>query len=189
MTRSFSSAPIDVDLVTHLCTEALRAPTAGNCAGVAMAVLESDFVRKFFDVATDDSWRDSAARAPELMRASCVVVISSDPAIYVTRYAESDKSRSGLSQLDEWPVPYWHVDAGMATMALLLLLEDAGLGAALWGNFRHGRDVSDLCQQSATSEVTAMVLVGTKAATDRRSTSLERQTRLRAERVLRLGAQ
>jgi hypothetical protein len=57
---------------------------------------------------------------------------------YVARYAEADKRSSGLDDESNWPIPYWHTDAAMATMALLLLLiEESGWQAALWGNFRH----------------------------------------------------
>ena len=49
------------------------------------------------------------------------------PQDYLARYGETDKTGSGLDRADGWPVPYWHTDAAMATMALLLLVEESGL--------------------------------------------------------------
>ena len=59
---------------------------------------------------------------------------------YVDRYAEPDKAASGLGgDAGAWPVPYWHVDAGMAVQTLLLGAVDAGLGACFFGLFDHER--------------------------------------------------
>ena len=51
---------------------------------------------------------------------------------YLDRYAEPDK---GWTDRDEarWPVPYWHVDTGMASMLMLLAAVDEGLGACFFG--------------------------------------------------------
>jgi nitroreductase len=53
---------------------------------------------------------------------------------YLDRYAEPDK---GWADRDEarWPVPYWDVDCGFATMAILLTAVDEGLGALFFGIF------------------------------------------------------
>jgi nitroreductase len=53
---------------------------------------------------------------------------------YLERYAEPDK---GWTDRDEarWPVPYWDIDCGMATMAILLTAVDEGLGALFFGIF------------------------------------------------------
>lgn len=51
---------------------------------------------------------------------------------YLDRYAEPDK---GWTDRDpgRWSAPYWFVDAGMATHALLLAAVNAGLGASFFG--------------------------------------------------------
>ena len=60
---------------------------------------------------------------------------------WVVPSAQADKIASGLHDQSAWPLPYWHTDAAMATMALLLLIEEAGWGATLWGAFRHVDEV------------------------------------------------
>jgi hypothetical protein len=99
-----------------------------------MHIVGHESVSAYFEVATDEEWRNGARRAPGLQRAGAVVLVTSQRSAYLDRYGEDDKSSSGLSDERSWPVPYWHTDAAMATMALLLLLEERGLAATLWGN-------------------------------------------------------
>jgi nitroreductase len=51
---------------------------------------------------------------------------------YLQRYAEPDKPWQDLDER-HWPIPYWHVDTGMAAMIFLLAAEEAGLGACFFG--------------------------------------------------------
>jgi hypothetical protein len=75
-----------------------------------------------------------------LLRAPVLVIPCAYPDAYVARYGEADKVATGLgADLDAWPVPYWHIDAGIAAMAVLLAAVDAGLGALFFGIF-HGED-------------------------------------------------
>jgi nitroreductase len=186
MTRSFRPGPVDQDLLSDLCAEALRAPTAGNSAGVRMTLVGRDQVSQYFAVATDLAWREASARFSGLSRCGAVVIVTSRPQDYVSRYGERDKASSGLAHLDDWTVPYWHTDAAMATMALLLLLEERGLGATLWGNFRHDAEV--LTWAGAPDEALfATVLIGVPDGTDHPSTSLDRDVVSRRARVRRVG--
>lgn len=75
---------------------------------------------------TPDRWLTRMQSAPVL------VVFFSDRDAYLDRYAEADK---GWTDRDEsrWPVPYWHVDTGMAAMIFLLAATDAGLAACFFG--------------------------------------------------------
>jgi nitroreductase len=82
--------------------------------------------------------------------------------------------------------PYWTTDAAMATMALLLLIDEAGLQAALWGNFRRERDVLDWAGV-ADEELVATVLIGRGDGRDRPSASLQRDVATRAQRVRRVA--
>src|SRR5579863_1534445 len=137
MVRSFDGTPVDTRWLGELCAQALWAPTAGNSAGVRFHTVGPALTAQYFDVATDEAWRKNARRADGLRRAGAVVLVTSRPGEYVARYRESDKRGADLDDESNWPIPYWHTDAAMATMALLLLLEDSGWQAALWGNFRH----------------------------------------------------
>ena len=67
-----------------------------------------------------------------MMRAPVIVVPCSSKAAYLTRYAEPDK---GWTDLDEarWPVPFWHMDAAMASLLILQTAVDAGIGGCFFG--------------------------------------------------------
>src|SRR5688500_15870197 len=67
------------------------------------------------------------------MRTAPVVILPlSNRDAYLDRYAQQDK---GWTDRDEarWPVPYWHIDAGMAALLILQTAVDAGLGACFFG--------------------------------------------------------
>lgn len=186
MTRSFRGDPVDQDHLDGLCAEALRAPTAGNCAGVRMSTVAQEHVGEYLEVATDQEWRTTSRRYEGLARAGAVVVVTSRPQDYFARYAREDKSSSGLDQRENWHVPYWHTDAAMATMALLLLLEECGLGATLWGNFRRDLEVLRWARIE-DEELFATVLVGVPDGNDFPSASLKQSAPTRAQRIRRVG--
>ena len=186
MTRSFSGEAVDADLLHGLCAEALRAPTAGNCAGVRMSIVAHEQVSQYLDVATDPGWRATSRRYEGLCRAGGVVIVTSRPQDYFARYALDDKAASGLAQRENWTVPYWHTDAAMATMALLLLLEERALAATLWGNFRHDAEVLRWAGLE-NEELFATVLLGVSDGRDHPSSSLELPVATRAQRVRRVA--
>ena len=66
------------------------------------------------------------------MRAPVIVVPCSSKAAYLGRYAEPDK---GWTDQDEarWPVPFWHMDAAMASLLILQTAVDEGLGGCFFG--------------------------------------------------------
>lgn len=185
MVRSFDGSPVDEDELGELCAQSLWAPTAGNAAGVRMHTIGFDLVAAYFKVATDEGWRRSARRAPGLQRAGAVVLVTSKRSAYLERYGEEDKASSGLSEEQSWPVPYWHTDAAMATMALLLLLEERGLAATLWGNFRHEQEVLTWAHIEG-EDLFATVLLGRSDGNDVTSASLEREVPPRSSRVTRV---
>jgi nitroreductase len=186
MTRSFRQQPVDQALLDDLCAEALCSPTAGNSAGVRMTTVAHDQVAEYFAVATDQAWRETSPRFEGLARAGGAVIVTARPQDYVARYREPDKVSSGLGDPDHWAVPYWLTDAAMATMALLLLLEERELGATMWGNFRH--DAAVRAWAGAADEVLfASVLVGVPDDEDYPSNSLTRDVPTRRQRVRRVG--
>ena len=185
MVRSFDGTPVDEGELEELCAQSLWAPTAGNAAGVRMHVVGQPLVAGYFEVATDEVWRSSARRAPGLQRAGAVVLVTSKRSAYLDRYGEDDKLTSGLNDERSWPVPYWHTDAAMATMALLLLLEERGLAATLWGNFRHEEQILAWARID-DEDLFASVLLGRADGKDVTSSSLERDVPPRAKRVTRV---
>jgi nitroreductase len=132
MVRSYTDEPVDPVVVDRALANATRAPSAGFSQGWGFLVLDRQGdVRRFWAATTDtdgepDRWLQGMSKAP-------VVVIScSSKAAYLDRYAENDK---GWADRDEsrWPVPYWHIDAGMASLLILQTATDEGLGACFFG--------------------------------------------------------
>jgi nitroreductase len=60
----------------------------------------------------------------------------SHPDAYLDRYVEADKPWADRDEA-HWPVPYWHIDTGMAVLLMLLTAVDAGLDACLAGVARE----------------------------------------------------
>ncbi len=185
MTRSFDATPVDQDWLDACCAEALRAPTAGHSAGVRFSSVAASHVDAFMRVATDEAWRRTSPRAAGLARAGAVVLVTSRPQDYLARYREADKVDAGLGERENWPVPYWHTDAAMATMALLLLVEDGGWQSTIWGSFRHADEILRWAG-IADEELFASVLIGRADGRDAPSRSLARPVPARRDRVRRV---
>jgi nitroreductase len=132
MVRDYSDEPVDPAVVDRALANAVRAPSAGFSQGWAFLVLDrrADITR-FWEATTSpgelpDDWLTGMGAAP------VIVVPCSSKAAYLNRYAESDK---GWTDQDEsrWPVPFWHMDAAMASLLILLTAVDEGLGACFFG--------------------------------------------------------
>jgi nitroreductase len=132
MIRDFDpDRPVPREVVDRLLDLAIRAPSAGFSQGWAFLVLSSADERARFWAATTssevpDSWLAGMMRAPLL------VVPHGSRDVYLDRYAEADK---GWTDRDEarWPVPYWYIDPGFASMLMLLGIVEAGLGGCFFG--------------------------------------------------------
>lgn len=131
MIRSYDpDRAVPAETVSDLLRLAVRAPSAGHTQGWQFLILNDiTSCTAFWDATADgepNAWRTRMQAAPVL------IVCFSNKQAYLDRYAEPDK---GWTDRDErrWPVPYWHIDTGMAAMILLLAAEDAGLAACLFG--------------------------------------------------------
>lgn len=187
VTRSFSGRAVDEAWLDERCAEALWAPTAGHSCGVRLYTLGASFVEQYLRAATDPEWRTASARVAGLRRAGALVLVTARVSDYTERYGEADKAPNDLADAERWTVPYWHGDAAMATMALMLLLEEGDLGCAIWGNFGRGEAVLDWAGiEHDGEELFATLFVGHSDGQDRRSASLARAVPSRSDRVRRL---
>ncbi|GAB3174784.1 nitroreductase family protein [Myceligenerans halotolerans] len=137
MHRRFTGEPVAAGAVDRMLRNAVRAPSAGFSQGWAFVVLDEKENRDRFwtaAVPSNDtrSDRDMSAWLAGMRTAPVVVLVLTSKDAYLRRYAERDK---GWEDLDEsrWPVPYWHVDAGMASLLILQTAVDEGLGACFFG--------------------------------------------------------
>lgn len=137
MIRDFTDESIDDAILLKVLDAARRTPSAGFTQGLDWLVLSgSEQTSVFWDHTLPREER-AGFRWPGLLRAPVIVLPMADRNAYVGRYGEADKAHSGLGDgAERWPVPYWDVDAGMAAMALLYAVVDAGLGALFFGIFR-----------------------------------------------------
>ena len=177
--------PVPPEVRERLLEHAIRAPSAGFSQGWAFLVLESAEERERFWAATTDETDAADAWLTRMRRAPLLVVPLSHKDAYLDRYAEPDK---GWTDRDEgrWPVPYWDVDTGMASLLMLLTAVDEGLGACFFGippervpTFREAFGVP------GPYRPIGCVSVGYPGTEDRRSPSLRRGRRGTADVVHR----
>jgi nitroreductase len=134
MIRNYAERPVDPGAVQRALRNATRAPSAGFSQGWAFVLLDQpDDVRRYWEATTEpgqlaepDTWLQGMLRAP------VIVVPCSSKAAYLDRYAAPDK---GWTDRDEarWPMPFWHMDAAMASLLILQTAVDEGLGALFFG--------------------------------------------------------
>jgi nitroreductase len=177
MVRNYDpDRPVPAELVERLLEYAIRAPSAGFSQGWGFLVLTEAADRDAFWAATTepgdaaDSWLRGMQQAPVL------IVALSNKGIYLDRYAAEDK---GWTDRDEsrWPVPYWDIDTGFASLMMMLGAVDEGLATCFFGippaftaTFRAAFDVP--------VEYTPIGALSVGyAAPDRRSPSLKRGRR------------
>src|SRR3954470_19054141 len=134
MIRNYADTPVDRAVVDRALRNATRAPSAGFSQGWAFVVLDTaEDVRRFWDASTDGEDRaDPDDWLTGMMTAPVVILPCSSKAAYLGRYAEADK---GWTDHDEarWPMPFWHMDAAMASLLILQTAVDEGLGSCFFG--------------------------------------------------------
>jgi nitroreductase len=121
--RFHADRPVPRDVVDRVLRNATRGPSAGFSQGMAFLVLEGDDLARFWALRPHSN---GVHNAPLL------IVPFAAKHVYLDRYAEPDK---GWTDRDEsrWPVPFWYIDTGMATLLILQTVVDEGLGALYFG--------------------------------------------------------
>jgi nitroreductase len=180
MVRTYQTGrSVPRDVLGRALRHAVRAPSAGFSQGWDFLVLTEPADReRFWTLAADpavppDRWLAGMRTAPVL------VLCLADPGRYRRRYAEPDKQRAD----QDWPVPYWDVDTGMAALLVLLTAVDEGLGGCFFGlPAARWAAVLDGFAVPGDRRVTGVISLGYPAP-DRRSPSLRRGRRPLAEVV------
>jgi len=176
MVRNFTDQPVAAEPRDRILANALHAPSAGFSQGWAFLVLESADDRQTFWAATGGEDAPANNWLTGMQRAPLVVVPMSNKEAYLDRYAEPDK---GWVDRDEarWPVPYWDIDTGMASLLMLLTVVDEGLGACFFGiPPEHVGGFRDAFGVPASYQPIGALAIGHRAP-DRRSPSLRRGRR------------
>jgi FMN reductase [NAD(P)H] len=125
MVRSYRPGSVPREAIERIVATVRRAPSAGFSQGQRLLVVTEQETRdRIGDVLGSRQW---VSEAPVLI----VVGVREDD--YHDRYRKPDKLVDG--EEIEWPVPYWHFDAGAAAMLILLAAIDEGYAAGLFGVF------------------------------------------------------
>jgi nitroreductase len=142
MVRRYADRPVDPAVVDRMLEHATHAPSAGFSQGWAFLRLDTRadvdrFWRSTTEPPADGPDQPAPNRWLDGMRTAPVVIVAwSDRTAYLDRYAEPDKGWTDREPTDveaRWPVPYWHVDTGMAALLILQTAVDEGLGACFFG--------------------------------------------------------
>ena len=123
MVRRFTGEPVLQDSVDRIVGNAVRGPSAGFCQGQAFLVLAGADLPRFWAIGGEATY-------PSARTAPLVIVPISVKRAYLDQYAEQDAAWADESRL---PVPFWHIDTGMAALLILLTVVDEGLAAVYFG--------------------------------------------------------
>jgi nitroreductase len=133
MVRNYDpDRPVPPEVVDRLLGYAVHAPSAGFSQGWGFLVLTEQADRDAFWAATTPDGMTGTQWSQGMRRAPLIVVPHANRDAYLERYAEPDKGWTDRLE-SHWPVPYWHIDTGFASLLILLGVVDEGLGGCFFG--------------------------------------------------------
>lgn len=136
MVRRFDRRPVPPAVIDRILDIARRAPTAGFAQGIEFLVLDTpEDVATFWRLTEDPAFPSDPEEVAD--GPTAIVLPIADKPAYIRRYSESDKIEFGLDDESRWPVPFWDIDAAMASMLALLAAVNEGLGGWFFG-ITHG---------------------------------------------------
>jgi nitroreductase len=142
MVRRFDQRPIPRDVLDRVLDLGRRGPSAGFSQGLELLVLDTPVtVAEFWQITRDPEFGwdlEDLAVGP-----TAIVLPMPDADRYVERYSQPDKIAFGMDRAENWPVPFWDVDAAMAAMLILLAAVDEGLGGWFFGITHGERELLD----------------------------------------------
>jgi nitroreductase len=134
MVRHFLSDPIPQETIDRMLGLAQRMPSAGFSQGVSfVAITDEETRRRVAKIAGEAEGYTAGGFHPFISEAPVQIIICTSEKVYKDRYREPDKKPDPAAEEMEWPIPYWHTDAGCALMLLLLAAVNEGLAGAFVG--------------------------------------------------------
>src|SRR5215471_6553648 len=131
MVRHYTGEPAPRDVLERIVATVRRAPSGGFSQGQRLLVVDDPEVLSQIAALGDDVQPEGVE--PWFETAAAHVFVMTRENDYHERYQRDDKLQDGAEI--EWPVPFWHVDAGAAMMLVLLAAIEEGLAAAVYGIF------------------------------------------------------
>jgi FMN reductase [NAD(P)H] len=131
MVRHYTGEPVPREALERIVATVRRAPSAGFSQGQRLLVVDDlDLLAQIAALGDDDPLEGVE---PWFETAAAQVFVMTRERDYHERYTKEDKLQDG--EEIEWPVPFWHVDAGAAMMLILVAAIEEGLAAAVYGIF------------------------------------------------------
>lgn len=131
MVRHYTGEPAPRDALERIVATVRRAPSAGFSQGQRLLVVDSPELLARIAALGDADPLEGVE--PWFETVAAQVFVMTREADYHERYQRDDKLQDG--EEIEWPVPFWHVDAGAAMMLVLVAAIQEGLAAAVYGIF------------------------------------------------------
>jgi nitroreductase len=164
MVRAYESEPIKRETIERIVGTVRRAPSAGFSQGQRLVVVTDAATRRqIADLLeeTSPAPRSDATLEPWL-NAPVLIAVGVREDDYHDRYRKPDKLSDGAEI--EWPIPYWHFDAGAAAMLILLAAIDEGYAAGLFGVFMEAtKPFKELLHIPDDVAVTCCITIGKPA--------------------------
>lgn len=174
MVRNYADEPLDDAVIERIVSAGQHAPSAGFSQGVVYVVVTDKTTRKAIaDIAGEENYV-AGGFDRFISGAPVQIIICTSEKVYHERYNERDKKPEGQDEID-WPIPYWHTDAGASMMAVLLAATNEGLGSAFIGVMDPGQ-LQDLLGIPDDYLPIGVAMVG-HTAPDKKSGSLKRGRR------------
>ena len=131
MVRHYTGERVPREALERIAATVRRAPSGGFSQGQRLLVVDDpDLLARIAALGDGDPLEGVE---PWLETAGAQVFVMTRENDYHDRYQRDDKLEDG--EEIEWPVPFWHVDAGAAMMLVLLAAIEEGLAAAVYGIF------------------------------------------------------
>jgi nitroreductase len=179
MVRKFEQKPIPEDVLRRVLEPARHAPSAGFSQGFDFVVLTSPDELEWFYSTTDDPEDPESFPGREPSTApACIVLPYENKRMYLERYSQPDKIEFGMDREENWPVPFWTVDAAMAMLLILLAAVDEGLGAWYFGITRGEDELQRALGVPAGCKLLGVIALGYPSPEDKpRGSALSRRRR------------
>jgi FMN reductase [NAD(P)H] len=136
MVRAYEHERISRSAIERIVGTVRRAPSAGFSQGQRLLVVTDAETRRQIAELLDEN-SPIRGRVPKneqwITAAPVLIVVGVREDDYHDRYRKPDKLVDGREI--EWPIPYWHFDAGAAAMLILLAAIDEGYAAGIFGVF------------------------------------------------------
>jgi FMN reductase [NAD(P)H] len=165
MVRAYEREPIPRSAIERIVGTVRRAPSAGFSQGQRLLVVtNTETQRQIAELLQDKS--PVPGRIPKddqwITAAPVLIVVGVREDDYHDRYRKPDKLIDGREL--EWPIPYWHFDAGAAAMLILLAAIDEGYAAGIFGVFMEAmQPFKDLLGIPEDVDVACCITIGKPA--------------------------